>query len=105
MIILFHVPSANMEEAGFVDIYCRPATKSHHYFTCEFIVAGGVELPHVELQADDGEHEDGHEQQQSDLQQGDHGLHNGLEHHLQAWRTQRKTKSQDSVAGPLMKNN
>lgn len=46
-----------------------------------------MELSHVELQADDGEHEDGHEQQQADLQQGDHGLHNGLEHHLQAWRT------------------
>ena len=48
-----------------------------------------MELSHVELQADDGEHEDGHEQQQADLQQGDHSLHNGLEHHLQAWRTQR----------------
>ena len=52
-----------------------------------FVVAGGVELPHVELQADDGEHEDGHEEQQADLQQGNHGLHDGLEHHLQAWRT------------------
>ena len=30
--------------------------------TCVFVVAGGVELPHVELQADDGEHEDGHEE-------------------------------------------
>jgi len=47
-----------------------------------------MKLPHVELQADDGEHEDGHEQQQADLQQGDHGLHDRLEHHLQAWRTQ-----------------
>lgn len=55
--------------------------------TCDFVVAGLVELPHVELQPDDGKHEDGHEQQQADLQKGDHGLHNGLEHHLQAWRT------------------
>ena len=56
--------------------------------TCVFVIAGGVELPHVELQADDGEHEDGYEEQQADLQQGDHGLHDGLEHHLQAWRTE-----------------
>lgn len=53
-----------------------------------------MELSHVELQAYDGEHEDGHEQQQANLQQGDHSLHNRLEHHLQAWRTQCKTKSQ-----------
>lgn len=55
--------------------------------TCDFIVAGLVELPHVEIQSNDGEHEDGHEQQQADLQKGNHGLHNGLEHHLQAWGT------------------
>ena len=55
--------------------------------TCVVVVTGTVELAHVEFQADDGEHEDGHEQQKADLQQGDHGLHNGLQHHLQAWRT------------------
>lgn len=57
------------------------------FLTCDFIVAGLVELPHVELQANDSKHEDGHEQQQADLQQGNHGLHDGLEHHLQAWGT------------------
>ncbi len=57
-----------------------------------------MELSHVELQADDGEHEDGHKQQQANLQQGDHSLHNGFEHHLQAWRTQdTKTISQQFI--------
>lgn len=44
-----------------------------------------MEFAHIELQADDGEHEDGKEEQQPDLQQRDHGLHDGLQHHLQAW--------------------
>lgn len=60
------------------------------FYSCltrDFVVAGLVELPHVELQSNDSKHEDGHKQQQADLQQGNHGLHNGLEHHLQAWRT------------------
>ena len=43
------------------------------------------ELAAVELQADDGEHEDGEEQQQADLQQRHHGLDDGLQHDLQAW--------------------
>ena len=62
-----------------------------------------MELSHVELQADDGEHEDGHEQQQANLQQGDHSLHNGLEHHLQAWRTRCKTitERKDLILGTV----
>lgn len=59
----------------------------HGLLTCNVIIAGFVEFSHVELKADDGKHEDSHKQQQSNLQQGDHGLHNRLEHHLQAWRT------------------
>lgn len=55
--------------------------------TCDFVVAGLVELPHVEFQPNDGKHEDGHEQQQANLQQGNHSLHDGLEDHLEAWRT------------------
>lgn len=35
--------------------------------TCDFVVAGLVELPHVELQPNDSKHEDGHKQQQADL--------------------------------------
>lgn len=72
----------------------HPAVTSSSQLTCEFVVAGGVELSHVELQANDGEHEDGHEQQQADLQQGDHGLHDGLEHHLQAWRDRAPKKKE-----------
>lgn len=46
--------------------------------------AGVVKFPAVELQTDDGKHEDGEEQQQADLEQGDHGFHDGLQHNLQA---------------------
>lgn len=45
-----------------------------------------VKLPAVELQTNDGEHEDGKEQEETDLEQGDHGLHDGLQHNLEAWR-------------------
>ena len=43
--------------------------------TCIAVKAGGVEFAHVELQAYDSKHEDGEEEQQADLQQGDHSLH------------------------------
>lgn len=46
--------------------------------------AGVVKLPAVELQTDDGKHEDGEEQEKADLEQWDHGLHDGLQHDLQA---------------------
>lgn len=49
--------------------------------------AGAVELAHVEVQADDGEHEDGKEEQQANLQQRYHGFHDGLQHHLETWDT------------------
>lgn len=44
-----------------------------------------MEFAHVELEANDGKHEDGEEEKQPDLQERDHGLHYGLEHHLQTW--------------------
>lgn len=53
--------------------------------TCAVGEAGFMEFAHIELKADDGKHEDGKEKQQPDLQQRNHGLHDGLEHHLQAW--------------------
>lgn len=40
--------------------------------------AGGVEFAHVELNPDDGKHDDSEEEQEADLQQGNHGLHDGL---------------------------
>lgn len=46
--------------------------------------AGAVQSAAVELQADDGEHEDGEEKQQADLQQRNHGLHDGFQDDLKA---------------------
>lgn len=46
--------------------------------TCIHIKAGVVEFAHVELDTDDGKHDDGKEEQQSNLKKGNHGLHNGL---------------------------
>lgn len=51
--------------------------------TCVYPEAGGVELSHVKLHANDGEHDDGKEEQQANLEQGYHGLHDGLEDHLE----------------------
>lgn len=52
--------------------------------TCLVGKAGFVELAHVKLQPDDGKHHDGEEEEQPNLQQGHHGLHDGLEDNLQA---------------------
>lgn len=46
--------------------------------TCIHFKAGEVEFAHVELDTDDGKHNNGKEQQQSNLKKGNHGLHNGL---------------------------
>ena len=43
-----------------------------------------MKLPHVKLQPDDGKHHDGEEEEQTDLKQGHHRLHDGLEDDLQA---------------------
>lgn len=67
------------------------AFKIGHKLTSDIIEAGGVKFANVELKADDGKHENGEEEQQANLQQGDHGLHDGFEHHLQAWRTNRRS--------------
>lgn len=53
--------------------------------TCLVGKAGFMEFAHVELQPDDGKHHDGEEEEQPNLQQGHHGLHDGLEDNLQAW--------------------
>lgn len=53
-----------------------------HFVTCVIVKAGFVEFAHVELQADDGKHEDGEEKKQANLQQRNHGLHDRFEHHL-----------------------
>lgn len=45
--------------------------------------AGVVEFAIVELHTDDGEHDNGKEEQEANLQQRNHGFHYGLQHHLQ----------------------
>lgn len=51
-------------------------------YTCSVVKAGFVEFSYVELQTNDGKHEDGKEKQKADLQQGNHRFHDGFEHHL-----------------------
>jgi len=51
-----------------------------------------VQLPAVKLQADDGKHEDSKKEQQADLEERHHGLHDGFQHNLQAW--DRKERAQ-----------
>lgn len=74
-------------------IYIKNFTtkKYRHKLTGKLIKAGGVKFPNVELKANDSKHENGEEEQQADLQQGDHGLHYGFEHYLQACRTKEQT--------------
>lgn len=47
---------------------------------------GVVQSAAVKLQSDDGEHEDCKKEQQADLQQRNHGLHDGLQDYLQTWK-------------------
>lgn len=56
-----------------------------------------MQLPAVKLQADDGKHENGEKEQQADLEERHHGLHDGLQHDLQAWEGKRKSPAQLST--------
>lgn len=67
--------------------------------TCAVGETGLVEFAHVELEANDGEHEDGKEEQQPDLQERNHGLHDGLEHHLQTWGQSRQRRAGQRAVG------
>lgn len=62
--------------------------------TCAVGETGLMEFAHIEFEADDGKHEDGKEEQQPNLQQRDHGLHDGLKHHLQAWSQRTAVRQQ-----------
>lgn len=59
--------------------------------------ARSVQLPTVEFQADDSEHQDGKEEQEADLQERHHGLHDGLQHDLQAWKAGREWEAEPSL--------
>lgn len=60
-----------------------------------------MQLPTVELQANDGKHEDGKKEQQADLEERHHGLHDGFQDNLQAWERREKGTAQNSKANPL----
>lgn len=42
-----------------------------------------MHLPHEELQADDGVDDDDKQHEEGDMQQGDHGLDDGIQNHLE----------------------
>lgn len=52
-------------------------------------VAGSVEGPSVELEADDGEYDDGKEQEESNVDQGSDRFPYRAHHNLKAWREKR----------------
>ncbi len=43
---------------------------------------GSVHLAHEELEADDGINDDDEQNEQSDVQEGNHGFNDGVQHHL-----------------------
>lgn len=52
-----------------------------------------------ELQPDDGIDDDHEEDEQGDVEQGEHGLEDGVEDYLKAWANKRKGK--ESQSSPL----
>ena len=52
-----------------------------------------MHLADEELQADDGVDDDDEEHEEGDVQEGDHGLDDGVQDHLQAWG--RSTNNQE----------
>lgn len=55
--------------------------------TCAGVVAALVHPADEELQADDGVDYDDKHDQHADVQQGDHGFHDGVQHNLQTWQS------------------
>lgn len=51
--------------------------------TSSGVVAGPVHAPDEQLQPDDGVDDDDEEDQQGDVEQRNHGLHDGVQHDLQ----------------------
>lgn len=50
--------------------------------TCLHHVACGMHFPDEELEPDDGVDDNHKEDQQSDVEQGNHGFNNGIQNHL-----------------------
>lgn len=51
-------------------------------FTCSCVVAGPVHSAYEELQTNDGIDDDDEENQQSNVEQRNHRLHDGVQHNL-----------------------
>lgn len=59
------------------------AASSMDLHTCPCVVACPVHASNEELQTDDGVDDDDKENQQGNVEQGNHGLHDGVQHDLQ----------------------
>lgn len=58
-------------------------------------LTGAVQFAAVKFQTNDGKHENCKEEQQANLQQRNHGLHDRLEDYLQTWKN--NTKQSESI--------
>lgn len=65
--------------------------------TCSYVVAGLVHSSDEELQTNDGVDDDDKENQQSDVEQRDHRLHDGVQHDLETWRTNKRTEVEQPI--------
>lgn len=54
--------------------------------TCSLVVTGLVHLTLEELQTHDGVNGDHEEDQQGNMEEGQHGINDGVHHHLQTLR-------------------
>ncbi len=58
------------------------------FLTCAIVVTRFMHFAFEKLQAYDGVDGDHEEDQQRDVEQGQHGFENGAHYYLQAWRRQ-----------------
>ena len=62
------------------------------------VIAGLVECSPIELEADDGEDDDGKEEEEGDVHQGTDGLRDGGHHHLETWKKDVKVSSKSKFS-------
>lgn len=80
------------------------------FLTCSYIVAGLVHFAYEELQPNDGINDDDEHDQQTDVEQRHHGLHDGVQHNLQTCMSEiihiyvRIRPSQNCVYKSLLKS-
>lgn len=61
-----------------------------------------MQLPTVKLQANDGKHEDSKKEQQANLEERHHGLHDGFQHNLQAWEEKERAQLSTVMQVPYL---